>query len=100
MKVILNPAVGMTYHGTQKPKNSKTQKIRVEGTAHKGLNSPKRFTNLLRVNVINFELLGLMHQYGSLGVPQTQKSCDAMIDHKICVKISCMFAPILPKDLL
>ena len=34
-------------------------------TPHKGLNSPKRFTNLLS---------------GSLGVLQTRKSCDALIE--------------------
>ena len=54
----------------------------------------------LRVNVINFELNGYNHQYGSLGVPQTPKSCDALIEVLkfiyVCVKISFMFAPILP----
>ena len=31
-----------------------------------------------------------MHQYGSLRVPQTPKSCDALI-HKICVKnVACL----------
>ena len=35
----------------------------------------------LRVNVINFELNGLkMHQYGSLGLPQTPQKCDALIE--------------------
>ena len=35
----------------------------------------------LRINVINFELDGFkMHQYGSLGVPQTPKSCDVLIE--------------------
>ena len=44
----------------------------------------------LRVNVINFEL-DLMHQYGSLGVPQTPNRCEALMEvaiqiHKMCVK--------------
>ena len=42
---------------------------------HKGLNSPKRFTNLL--SVINFELNGLD---ASIWVPWTPKSHDALIE--------------------
>ena len=50
----------------------------------------------LRVNVINFELNGFNTSiWVPFGVPQTSKSCDALI-HKIQVKISCMFAPMLP----
>ena len=45
-----------------------------------------------------------MHQYGSLEVPQTQKSCDALIEVfkfiRYVLKKSCMFAPNLPCDLL
>ena len=33
----------------------------------------------LRVNVIILNKLALKHQYGSLGVPQTPKSCDTLI---------------------
>ena len=34
----------------------------------------------LRVNVNILNQMDLMHQYGSLGVPQTPKSCDAVIE--------------------
>ena len=50
-----------------------------KAAAHQGLNSLKRFTNLLSgFNVINFELNGfdaskILIQYGSLGIPQTPK---------------------------
>jgi hypothetical protein len=44
------------------------------GMAHKGPNSPNRFTNLLSGS------MALIHQYGSLGVPQTPKSFDALIE--------------------
>ena len=35
--------------------------------------------------------MGLIHQYGSLEIPQTPKSCDSLVHisvqiHKICVK--------------
>ena len=50
----------------------------------------------LRINVNNFELDGFN---ASMTVLQTPKSCDVVIEDKIryvyCVKISCMFAPIL-----
>ena len=49
------------------------------------------------VNVITFELNGFT---ASIWVPQTPKSCDALIEVLkfiyVCVKISFMFAPILP----
>ena len=49
-------------------------------TAHKGLNSSKRFTNLLSGSMSLIQnKMGLMHQYRSLGVPKTPKSHDALI---------------------
>ena len=49
--------------------------------AHKGLNLPKRFTNLLLGSMsLILNKMDLMHQYGSLGVPWTPKSCDALIE--------------------
>ena len=82
---------------------SKQQKSEA-GVPHKGLNPPKRFTNLSGWMLLILNYMGLMHQYGSLGVPQTPKSCNAQIEvfkfiRYICVKISCMFAPILLWDL-
>ena len=46
----------------------------------KGLNSPKSFTNLLSGSMsLILNKMGLMHQYGSLRVPQTPKSHDTLI---------------------
>ena len=51
------------------------------GMAHKGLKLPKRFTNLLLGSMsLILNLMGLMHPYESLDVPQTPKSCDALIE--------------------
>ena len=49
--------------------------------AHKGLNLSKRFKNLLSGSLsLILNKMGMMHQYGSLGVPQTPKSHDALIE--------------------
>ena len=50
-------------------------------TAHKDLKSPKRFTNLPLWSMSSIlNLMGLMHSYRSPGVPQTPRSCNALIE--------------------
>ena len=47
--------------------------------AHKGLNSPKRFTNLPLGSMSSIQnLMGLIHSYGSPGVAQTPRSYNAL----------------------
>ena len=53
-------------------------------TAHKGLNSAERFTNLpsdLVLSILN--LMGLMNSYGFPGVPQSPKSYDALLGYQV-----------------
>ena len=50
------------------------------GTEHKGLKSPKRFTNLPLGSISSIlNLMGLMHPYGSLVVTQAPKSYNELI---------------------
>ena len=49
--------------------------------AHKGLKSPKRFTNLPLGSMSSIlNLMGLMQLYGSTGVPRAPRSYNAMIE--------------------
>ena len=48
---------------------------------HHGLNSLKRFTNFLSGSMpLILNWMGLLHQYGSVRVPQSSKSPDALIE--------------------
>ena len=48
---------------------------------HKGLKSPKRFTNLPLGSMSSIlNLMGLMHSYRSPGVPRTPRSYNALIE--------------------
>ena len=69
-------------------------------TPHKGLNSTKRFTNL---SLGSQSSIGLMHPYGSPGVPQSKKSYIYFNNsnikiHKICGEKQDAFLPQQPLD--
>ena len=55
-----------------------TNKGLYRSAAHRAKFAKKVHKPPLMVNDINFELIGF-NEYGSLGVPQTPKSCDALI---------------------
>ena len=50
-------------------------------TSHKGLKSPKRFTNLPLGSMSSYlNLISLMHSYRSLGLPRATRSYNALIE--------------------
>ena len=56
-------------------------KLTKHKVTHKGLKSPKRFTNLPLGSMSSIlNLMGLMHSYRSPGVPRTPKSYNALIE--------------------
>ena len=73
---------------------------KIIGLPQKGLKSPKRFTNLpsgSMSSILNW--MGLIHLYGSLGVPQTPKCYNAFMEVFIFIRMwketRCIFAPTL-----